>query len=54
MINGLDIFYASKIVGNGLKVVETKAKGLKVVETGSGCKKPRQKPKHGSGLKILK
>ena len=54
MINGLDIFYSSKIVANGLKVVETKAKGLKVVETGSGCKKPRQKPKHGSGLKILK
>ena len=54
MINGLDIFYTAKIVGNGLKVVETKAKGLKVVETGPGCIKPRQKPKHGSGLKILK
>ena len=29
MINGLDIFYTSKIVGNGLKVIETKAKWIK-------------------------
>ena len=54
MINGLDIFYSSKVVANGLKVVETKANVLKVVETGPGCKMPRQKPKHGSSLKILK
>ena len=50
MINGLDIFYRSKIVGNGLKVIETKPKGLKVVETGSGCcnKEPSQKKGNGT------
>ena len=52
MINGLDIFY-TKIIGNGLKLVENKGKGLKLVENkgkGKGC----YMTKRGSGLKILK
>ena len=56
MINGLDIFYTTKInKGEGLKLVENKGDGLNL---GRGCymtknnsKKQSQK---GSGLKILK
>ena len=53
MINGLDIYY-SKNIGRGLKPVSTnnkqiqKAKGLKPISKGKGCKKI-----HGKGLKIL-
>ena len=53
MINGLDIYYSKK-VGQGLKPVSTnnkqtiKAKGLKPISKGKGCKKI-----HGKGLKIL-
>ena len=50
MINGLDIFY-TKVIGNGLKLVENKGDGLKLVENkGKGC----YMTKRGSGLKILK
>ena len=53
MINGLDIYYSKK-VGRGLKPVSSndnkqqKAKGLKPISKGKGCKKI-----HGRGLKIL-
>ena len=51
MINGLDIYYSKK-VGQGLKPISTKqtikAKGLKPISKGKGCKKI-----HGKGLKIL-
>ena len=57
MINGMPIFYNSKI-GRGLKVVSTnKGKGLEPVQTkkGKGCnKKCNKKRINGSGLKILK
>ena len=56
MINGLDIYY-SKNVGRVLRPVSTnnnnkqtvsiKARGLKPISKGKGCKKV------GSGLKIL-
>ena len=55
MINGLDIYYTSKNIGRGLKLISNnkqktisiKAKGLKPISKGKGCKKI------GSGLKIL-
>ena len=54
MINGLDIYYSKKI-GQGLRPVTTnkqtipqRAKGLKPISQGKGCKKI-----HGRGLKIL-
>ena len=52
MINGLDIYYSKKI-GQGLRPVTTnkqtkRAKGLKPISQGKGCKKI-----HGKGLKIL-
>ena len=56
MINGLYIYYSKKVSGSGLKpisnnnnkqTVSIKAKGLKPVSKGKGCKKV------GSGLKIL-
>ena len=53
MINGMPIFYNSKI-GRGLEPVQTKkGKGLEPVQTkkGKGCNKKRV---NGSGLKILK
>ena len=59
MINGMPIFYNSKI-GRGLKVVSTaKGKGLKSVQTkskkGGSCnKKCNKKRINGKGLKILK
>ena len=50
MINGLDIFY-TKVIGNGLKIVENKGDGLKLISTkGKGC----YMTKRGSGHKILK
>ena len=57
MINGMNIFYSSKI-GSGLKVVSTnKGQGLQPVQNkkGKGCnKKCNNKKYKGSGLKILK
>ena len=59
MINGMNIFYGSKI-GSGLKVVSTnKGKGLQPVQNkskkGGSCnKKCNNKKYKGSGLKILK
>ena len=57
MINGMNIFYNSKI-GRGLEPVQTKkAKGLEPVQTkkGKGCNKKCDNKKYkGSGLKILK
>ena len=51
MINGLDIYYSKKF-GRGLKPISNKqtikAKGLKPISKGKGCKKI-----HGQGLKIL-
>ena len=57
MINGLDIYYTSKNIGRGLRPVSTnynkqqtvsiKAKGLKPVSKGKGCKRV------GRGLRIL-
>ena len=57
MINGMNIFYNSKL-GRGLKDISTnKGKGLEPVQTkkGKGCnKKCNNKKYKGSGLKILK
>ena len=57
MINGMPIFYNSKI-GRGLEPIQTKkGKGLEPVQTkkGKGCnKKCNKKRINGSGLKILK
>ena len=57
MINGMPIFYNSKI-GRGLEPVQTKkGKGLEPVQTkkGGSCnKKCNNKKIKGSGLKILK
>ena len=53
MINGMPIFYNSKI-GRGLEPVQTKkGKGLEPVQTkkGKGCNNKKYKE---SGLKILK
>ena len=52
MINGLDIYYSNKKVGQGLKPISNKqtikAKGLKPISNkGGSCKK------YGKGLKIL-
>ena len=55
MINGMNIFYSSKL-GSGLKVVST-AKRLEPVQTkkGKGCnKKCNKKRIKGNGLIILK
>ena len=58
MINGMNIFYDSKI-GRGLKAVSTnKGKGLEPVQTkskkGGSCnKKCNEKQLRGNGLKIL-
>ena len=57
MINGMNIFYNSKI-GRGLEPIQTKkGKGLEPIQTkkGKGCNKKCNKKKiKGSGLKILK
>ena len=58
MINGMDIFYSSKI-GRGLEPIQTKGKGLQPVQNkskkGRYCnKKCNKKQFKGSGLKILK
>ena len=57
MINGMPIFYNSKI-GRGLEPVQTKkGRGLEPVQTkkGKGCNKICNNKKYkGSGLKILK
>ena len=55
MINGLNIYYTSKNIGQGLKpiannkqqTISTKARGLKPISKGKGCKKI------GRRLKIL-
>ena len=52
MINGLDIYYSKKNIGQGLKPISNKqtisAEGLKPISKGKGCRKI-----HGKGLKIL-
>ena len=55
MINGLDIFYSSKIKAQGLSLVKTKAEGLQLVKTAGQCNKLCKKNKkvYASGLKIL-
>ena len=57
MINGMPIFYTSKL-GSGLKVVSNnKGKGLEPVQSKKrkGCsKKCNKKQVKGNGLKILK
>ena len=57
MINGMNIFYNSKI-GKGLEPIQTKkGKGLEPIQTkkGGSCNKKCNKKKiKGSGLKILK
>ena len=57
MINGLDIFYSKLNKGEGLKLVENKCNGLKLVK-GKGCymtkNNSKKKSQKGSGLKILK
>ena len=57
MINGMNIFYNSKI-GRGLELIQTKkGKGLEPIQTkkGGSCNKKCNKKKiKGSGLKILK
>ena len=53
MINGSNIYYTSKNIGQGLKpiskqqTISTKGRGLKPISKGKGCKKV------GSGLRIL-
>ena len=56
MINGLDLFYSSKIKGLGLSLVKTKAEGLQLVKTGGQCNKAckKNKKQYASGLRILK
>ena len=39
MVNGLDIFYSSKIKGQGLTLVKTKGDGLQLVKTAGQCNK---------------
>ena len=57
MINGMNIFYSSKI-GRGLEPIQSKGKGLEPVQTKKGkgtCnKKCNKKQFNGLGLKILK
>ena len=57
MIDGMNIFYSSKL-GSGLKIVSTnKGNGLEPIQTKKGkeCnKKCNKKQFKGSGLKILK
>ena len=57
MINGMNIFYNSKI-GRGLEPIQTKkGKGLEPIQTkkGGSCnKKCNKKRINGGGLKILK
>ena len=58
MINGLDIFYTTKInKGESLKLVENKGDGLNLVK-GRGCymtkNNSKKRSQKGSGLKILK
>ena len=56
MINGLDIFYTKSKQRNGLKIVENKGDGLKLVK-GRGCymtKNNKNNSQIGKGLKILK
>ena len=56
MINGMNIFYSSKI-GRRLEPVQTKGKGLETVQTkkgGSSNKKCNKKQLRGYGLKIVK
>ena len=56
MINGMNTFYSSKI-GRGLEPIQTKGKGLELVQNkkGKGCNKKCYKMRFkGSGLKILK
>ena len=54
MINGLDIFY-TKVIGNGLKIIENKGDGLKLILTkGKGYYMTKKKSQRGYGLKILK
>ena len=57
MINGMNIFYSSKI-GRGLEPIQNKkGKGLKPIQTkkgkGSCIKKCNNKKYKGGGLKIL-
>ena len=55
MINGMNVFYSSKL-GRGLKVVSTnKGRGLQPIQTkrGSCNKKCNKKKIRGGGLKIL-
>ena len=53
MINGLNIYYISKNIGQGLKpiskqqTISIKGRGLKPISKGRGCKNI------GRGLKIL-
>ena len=59
MINGLDIYYTSKNIGQGLKPVSKTASGLKPIsnkKTASGLKpisKGQGCKKIGKGLEIL-
>ena len=56
MINDMNIFYSSK-TGSELEPVQTKGKGLELVQTkkaGSCNKKCNKKQLRGCGLKILK
>ena len=55
MINGMNIFYSSKIEQRLIKPVQNKGKGLKPVQTkkGGSCnKKCNKKNFKGNGLKI--
>ena len=52
MINGLDLFYSSKLKGQGLTLVKTKAEGLQLVKTAGQCNKICNK-KNNMGL-VLK
>ena len=44
MINGLDIFYTKLNKGEGLKIVENKVDGLKLIK-GKGCYMPKNNSK---------
>ena len=56
MIKGLDIFYSSKIKGQGLSLLKTKGEGLQLIKTAGQCNEicnKKNKKQYAAGLKTL-